>query len=144
MPAAYNRQSKINRERLKEALEQSGHLQKDIAELLFTNEQYLSRRIHSGIIDTLWLHEIARFLQVTPEFLSDEDDKTTASRLRKLRKEKGITQLELAKQCGLGLSTIKQYECGYRVPEVWNLCVLADFYDVAPQWLIGYWERKRK
>lgn len=48
-------------------------------------------------------------------------------KLRKLRKEKGITQAELAKMAGLGLKTITNYESGATYPhkrEVYG--ILAD------------------
>lgn len=40
-----------------------------------------------------------------------------AERIKTLRKEKGITQKELADGAKIGLSTVKQYETGKRVPE---------------------------
>lgn len=38
-------------------------------------------------------------------------------KLRALRKEKGLTQAELAKQAGLGLKTITNYESGSTYPQ---------------------------
>ena len=65
------------------------------------------------------------------------DPEVVASRIKQLRKEKGITQLELADGTKLGLSTIKQYESKKRVPDKHNLSVIANYFGVLEDWLIG-------
>ncbi len=65
------------------------------------------------------------------------DPEVVASRIKQLRKEKGITQLELAEGTQLGLSTIKQYESKKRVPDKHNLSVIADYFGVLEDWLVG-------
>ena len=57
-------------------------------------------------------------------------------KLRKYRTEKGLTQAELAKQAGLGLNTISNYESGKTYPqnrEVYK--ILADILGVDPDHL---------
>lgn len=65
------------------------------------------------------------------------DPNIVASRIKQLRKEKGITQSELAEGSGLGLSTIKQYESKTRVPDKHNLSLLANYFFVDENWIIG-------
>ena len=48
-------------------------------------------------------------------------------RLKQLRKEKGLTQKEVAQRINFSVSTIKQYENGYRIPDEANLKILSDF-----------------
>lgn len=61
---------------------------------------------------------------------------TFGEKLRKLRKEKGLTQAELAKLAGLGLKTINNYEKGATYPQ--NRAVyttLAGILDCDPNYL---------
>ena len=64
------RVSPIVRERFKEFLKESKYSQKDIAEMLYTTEAYLSRRLKLGNIDREWFNKICEWLQVSPEYLS--------------------------------------------------------------------------
>lgn len=70
------------------------------------------------------------------------DPEIVASRIKQLRKEKGITQEELANGSGLGLSTIKQYESKKRVPDKHNLSCIANYFGVLENWIIGQSEYK--
>jgi len=69
------RVSKIDINRFKEVLKESKYSQRDICEELGTTEAYLSRRIHSGTIDKLWMFEICKMLDVSPEYLSGKPSK---------------------------------------------------------------------
>ena len=61
----------------------------------------------------------------------------TGPRIKRQMKEKGITQSELANMTGLGLSTIKQYTSGSRLPGEKNLSLIADALGVSVIWLLG-------
>ncbi|APC08571.1 helix-turn-helix domain-containing protein [Neomoorella thermoacetica] len=63
--------------------------------------------------------------------------KTLGERLRKLREEKGLTQIELAKKLSLANSTISQYEANKRTPDPPTLQRLADFFGVSIDYLLG-------
>ena len=65
------------------------------------------------------------------------DPNVVKARLKALRKEKGLTQLELANAIHFSVSTIKQYENGYRIPDKANLDILADFYGVPARYILG-------
>lgn len=58
-------------------------------------------------------------------------------RLSQLRKEKGITQLELSKVLKVSSSTISMYERNERDPDTSTLLDLADYFDVSADYLLG-------
>lgn len=58
-------------------------------------------------------------------------------RLKNLRKEMGITQKELSIKTGISLSSVKQYELGKRIPEMWYLYTLAEFFNVPKDYILG-------
>lgn len=62
---------------------------------------------------------------------------TFASRLKKARQNTGFTQREVAKETGIPQSTIAKYETQKLEPNIETLGILADFYSVDLNWLIG-------
>lgn len=56
--------------------------------------------------------------------------------LKKLRKEKGITQLYLQMQTGIEQALISKFENGERVPPTDTLIQLADFYGVSMDYIM--------
>lgn len=58
-------------------------------------------------------------------------------RLKQLRKEKKLSQLELAKIFNLGRTTITQYETGDRNPDLGILQKMAEFFGVSTDYLLG-------
>lgn len=60
-----------------------------------------------------------------------------ASRLRALRKERGLTLQQLAKHFGMSHSTLSKYETGSRKPDMKMLKKLSDFFGVSVDYLIG-------
>ncbi|MCL2862242.1 MAG: helix-turn-helix domain-containing protein [Firmicutes bacterium] len=61
-------------------------------------------------------------------------------RLRELREEKNLTQLQLAKELGFSRNTISQYETGTREPDIKTIKKLCDFFDVSADYLLGFKE----
>lgn len=59
------------------------------------------------------------------------------SKLKKAREDTGFTQREVAKETGLKQSTIASYEIGRTQPDIETIGVLADFYEVDVNWLLG-------
>lgn len=57
--------------------------------------------------------------------------------LKRLRKEKGYTQQELANILGVGKSTISMYEVGERVPDYDMLAKIAQVFNVDINILFG-------
>lgn len=59
------------------------------------------------------------------------------SKIKKAREETGFTQREVAKEVKLPQSTIAKYETGKLEPSLETLGILADFYNVSVDWLLG-------
>jgi len=62
---------------------------------------------------------------------------TFGERVKKLRKEKGFTQDQLAEQFLLNKSSISRYEKDKQMPEFDMMLKLADFFNVSIDFLIG-------
>ena len=58
-------------------------------------------------------------------------------RLKELRKQAGISQMELATRLGLSKSTIGAYEAGYIDPSIVALKQIARFFHVDACYLLG-------
>lgn len=58
-------------------------------------------------------------------------------KLRELRKEKQITQQELAKKLNLSIQTISGYETGYAQPQIETLIAMANFFGCTVDELLG-------
>ncbi len=57
--------------------------------------------------------------------------------LKKLRREKNLSQKELGNKLGLAESTIGMYEQGKRQPDYETLLKIADFFEVSLDFLLG-------
>lgn len=64
-------------------------------------------------------------------------------RLKSLRREKELTQAELAKIFSLGESTISFYESNKRTPDYELLNKLADYFNVSIDYLLGRTDNKQ-
>ena len=56
--------------------------------------------------------------------------------LRKLRKERKLTQIALMMQTGIEQAILSKYESGARVPTTENLMILAEFYNVSIDYIL--------
>ena len=63
--------------------------------------------------------------------------KVFLERLKQLRLEKGLTQIELGKKLGIKRNTYSDWENGKTEPRFDNLVKLADFFNVSLDWLFG-------
>lgn len=59
------------------------------------------------------------------------------SKLKKARTDTGFTQREVAREINIPHSTIANYELGRTQPDIETLGILADFYEVSIDWLVG-------
>lgn len=64
--------------------------------------------------------------------------------LKKLRIEKGLTQIALQMQTGIEQALISKYENGERIPPTDTLIVLADFYNTNIDYLLDRTDKKEK
>ena len=62
---------------------------------------------------------------------------TFGDRLRSLRKEKGLTQKEIGALLGVSADSIGKYESGDRTPEPNDIIILAKFFGVSADYLLG-------
>ena len=58
--------------------------------------------------------------------------------IKKFRKEKGMTQEELAEVLGVTVGAVSKWENGNNTPDIVMLTILADFFDVSIDVLLGY------
>ena len=58
-------------------------------------------------------------------------------RLKELRLEKNLSQLELAKAIGFSQSSIVYWETGQRVPNAQAVIILAKYFNVSTDYLLG-------
>ncbi len=58
-------------------------------------------------------------------------------RLKELREEKNISQMELAKQTNISQSSIAKWELGKREPTAYNIVTLCKFFHVSADYLLG-------
>lgn len=59
------------------------------------------------------------------------------SRLRELRKEKGVSQDVLSKVLGVSKSTVGLWETGDTLPDAKAIFDLANYFDVSADWILG-------
>lgn len=60
-----------------------------------------------------------------------------SERFRELRLERGLTQEAVANIIGVKRYSVYTYEKGLNYPEVRNLIILADFFEVSIDYLVG-------
>ncbi len=60
-----------------------------------------------------------------------------ANRLKELRREKNISQNELARQINISVACINRWENGLRVPNIDSITILCKFFECSADYLIG-------
>lgn len=65
------------------------------------------------------------------------ESNTLSERLKECRKKKGVKQSEVADRLNVQRRIISYYESGTRKPNLKDLIMLADFYNVSLDYLIG-------
>ncbi len=63
-------------------------------------------------------------------------------KLKELRRERRISQLKLAMDLGMNQNTISRYETGEREADYKTLCLLADYFNVSLDYLLGRTDTK--
>ncbi len=70
-------------------------------------------------------------------------DNLFGERLRQLRKEAGFRQDELASSLNFARATISYYETGTRIPDIQKICIIADFFNVSVDYILGRTDMKK-
>ena len=60
-----------------------------------------------------------------------------AANLKKIRKNKKVSQKVVAQQLGYGYTAIANYESGRNEPSIDDLIKIADYFDVSVDYLVG-------
>lgn len=58
-------------------------------------------------------------------------------RIRDLREDMDLRQVDVAKATGIDQKTLSNYETGKTLPDANSLCALADFFGVTIDYLVG-------
>lgn len=66
------------------------------------------------------------------------------NRLRELRKERDVSQSDVGKLFKITRQAVQRLEVGKSQPNIFQLTVLADYFDVDPEYLVGWSDIKRK
>ena len=92
---------------------------------VFTNNRWYilhSNPAYCGCQERLWVKKMRELL---------------AKRLKQCRKEKGLTQWEVAVYCDISEKAYQNYELMTREPKLEILAKIADLFDVSLDYLIG-------
>ncbi len=57
--------------------------------------------------------------------------------LKKLRKDAGLTQIAVQMKTGIEQALLSKFENGERIPPTETLLILADFYSVSIDYILG-------
>ncbi|WP_432401411.1 helix-turn-helix domain-containing protein [Wukongibacter sp. M2B1] len=91
------------------------------------------------------LNKITTYFNVTEDYLLGHDEvdlKTFGNRLRELRKEKRLNQTEIGGILNIVPSNISHYEAGKARPSLQTIYILANYFDVSIDYLVGRTDRK--
>jgi len=64
--------------------------------------------------------------------------------IRSLRRERKMTQEQLAEAVGVSAAAVSKWESGQSVPEIGMMMALADYFEVSLDTLVGYEVRSRR
>ena len=59
------------------------------------------------------------------------------TKIKQLRRERGITQEQLAEYLGITPRAVSQWECERTSPDISQLPLLANYFDVSADYLLG-------
>jgi len=60
-----------------------------------------------------------------------------SDRLKFLREELGLKQIELSEKLNMSNSTYNNYEIGIRTPDIETIKIIANFFDVSVDYIVG-------
>lgn len=67
-----------------------------------------------------------------------------SKKIYELRKNKDMTQEELASEMGVSIAAVSKWETGNSLPDLLMLCSIADFFEVSTDELLGREKHKKK
>ena len=66
------------------------------------------------------------------------------NRIRELREDRDLRQIDVSKATGIDQKTLSNYETGKTNPDSWAIVKLAEFFGVTCDYLLGVSERNLK
>ena len=69
-------------------------------------------------------------------FIREKSVMSFGKKLRSLRQEKKLSQVELSKKLNVTSQALSQYELGKRIPDAEMIIRIADFFDVSVDYLL--------
>lgn len=72
------------------------------------------------------------------------EPKILTKNIKKFRMAKGVSQTELAGILGISPQSVSKWECGNTIPDIVNLCAMAEFFNVSLESFIGSPEKNGK
>ncbi len=60
------------------------------------------------------------------------------NRIRDLREDKDLRQIDVAEATGIDQKTLSNYETGKTNPDSYSIIKLADFFEVTTDYILGY------
>lgn len=76
-------------------------------------------------------------LQYTNGTKGSENKESFGEKLRRLRKEKGLTQNELSSALDYGYTAISNYEADRNQPSYKDVVKISNYFDVTPNYMLG-------
>ena len=64
--------------------------------------------------------------------------KSLKNRIRDLREDKDLRQIDVAEATGIDQKTLSNYETGKTNPDSYSIIKLADFFEVTTDYILGY------
>lgn len=127
---------------IERALNEKGVSQKEIADALGVAPNIISYFCHGKRIpNTQQILEMADYLNVSTDYLLGHGEEippdSIAERLTDLRKEKNLTQEEVAEYVGATRQSISHYENGSAEPPIKCIAEYAKFFGVSADYLLG-------
>ena len=62
---------------------------------------------------------------------------TIGAKIKKLRRERDMTQEDLAEALGISAASVSQWECDKTAPDISQLPVLSNIFEVTTDFLLG-------
>ncbi|MDR3092100.1 MAG: helix-turn-helix domain-containing protein [Clostridiales bacterium] len=145
-------------ERIALALERSGKSKADLARYLATRSSTVENWIKCGSVPAATaIMPICEFTGVSLEWILSEDNETVQTRqktaenkpsvercgrnlslkIAELRKKHNVTLSQLGRELGIKPQSVSLLEKGVNAPSFETLILLADFFDVSIDWLVG-------
>ena len=101
----------------------------------YSDEYEVTTDYKKGVIIVLNKNKNQRV--IIPYRIKIEGDGSFISNLRMLRKINHLTQKQLSEKSGIPYQSIVNYEIGRRTPSARNLCLLASYFGIDAESLLG-------